>query len=62
MKAWGYGAGYQHAHLAEDALTDMDCLPDALAGKRYYQPTLRGMEQKIHERLEQIRKKRERKD
>lgn len=60
MKDWGYGAGYQHAHLAEDALTDMDCLPTSLSGKRYYEPTLRGMEQKIHERLEQIRQKRKR--
>jgi putative ATPase len=60
MKEWGYGAGYQHAHRAEDALTDMDCLPAALSGKRYYEPTLRGMEQKIHERLEQIRQKRKR--
>jgi putative ATPase len=60
MKEWGYGAGYQHAHLAEDALTDMDCLPPALSGRRYYEPTLRGMEQKIHERLEEIRRKRKR--
>jgi len=60
MKEWGYGAGYQHAHLAEEALTDMECLPPALSGKRYYEPTLRGLEQKIHERLEQIRQKRKR--
>jgi putative ATPase len=60
MKEWGYGAGYRHAHLEENALTDMECLPPSLRGKRYYQPTLRGMEQKIHERLEQIRQKRER--
>jgi putative ATPase len=60
MKDWGYGAGYRHAHLEEDALTDMECLPPSLRGKRYYEPTLRGMEQKIHERLEQIRQKRER--
>jgi putative ATPase len=58
MKEWGYGSGYQHAHLFEDALPEMDCLPAALVGKQYYEPTLRGMEQKIHERLEQIRLKR----
>jgi putative ATPase len=62
MKDWGYGAGYQHAHLFEDALPDMDCLPASLAGKHYYEPTLRGMEQKIHERLEQIRQKRKHAD
>ena len=32
MKAWGYGAGYQHAHKFEDAVPDMECLPPSLAG------------------------------
>src|SRR6202044_2429219 len=39
MKSWGYGAGYQHAHQFEDALTDMECLPESLAGTRFYEPT-----------------------
>jgi putative ATPase len=55
MKAWGYGAGYQHAHQFEDALVDMECLPPALAGRRYYLPTERGLEKRIAERLEEIR-------
>ena len=55
MKSWGYGAGYQHAHKFEDALTDMECLPESLAGTRFYEPTNRGAEQKIAERLEAIR-------
>jgi len=55
MKSWGYGAGYQHAHQFEDALTDMECLPESLAGTRFYEPTNRGAEQKIAERLEAIR-------
>ena len=55
MKAWGYGAGYQHAHQFEDALVDMECLPPALAGRRYYLPTERGWEKRIAERLEEIR-------
>jgi putative ATPase len=57
MKEWGYGAGYQHAHLAEDAITDMECLPPSLKGKRYYEPTQRGVEQKIAERLEKLRER-----
>jgi putative ATPase len=57
MKEWGYGAGYQHAHLAEDAITDMECLPPSLRGKRYYEPTHRGVEQKIAERLEKLRER-----
>ena len=55
MKSWGYGAGYQHAHQFEDALTDMECLPESLAGTRFYEPTNRGVEQKIAQRLEAIR-------
>ncbi|MEK7751988.1 MAG: replication-associated recombination protein A [Acidobacteriota bacterium] len=59
MKEWGYGAGYQHAHQFEDAMTDMQCLPPSLAGRRYYEPTNRGIEQRITERLAEIRKRRE---
>jgi putative ATPase len=55
MKQWGYGAGYQHAHKLEDALPDMECLPESLAGTRFYEPTNRGLEQRISERLEEIR-------
>ena len=55
MKQWGYGAGYQHAHKLEDALPDMECLPESLVGTRFYEPTKRGMEQRIAERLEEIR-------
>jgi putative ATPase len=55
MKKWGYGAGYQHAHKMDDALTDMECLPESLIGTRFYQPTRRGSEQRIAERLEEIR-------
>jgi putative ATPase len=56
MKAWGYGEGYQHAHQFEDAMVDMECLPPSLAGRQYYFPTDRGVERRIAERLEQIRR------
>jgi putative ATPase len=61
MKAFGYGEGYQHAHKFEDALTDMECLPPSLAGRRYYHPTNRGLEKRIAERLEEIREGRKKK-
>jgi putative ATPase len=57
MKAWGYGEGYQHAHQFEDAVTDMECLPDSLRGRRYYFPTGRGVEKRLAERLEELRQK-----
>src|SRR5262249_46484798 len=58
MKAWGYGEGYQHAHELEAAMTDMGCLPPSIAGRRYYFPTDRGVEKRIAERLEEIRRAR----
>jgi putative ATPase len=59
MKEWGYGQGYQHAHQFEDAIVDMECLPPSLAGRRYYLPTDRGLEKRIGERLEEIRRLRQ---
>ncbi len=59
MKQWGYGKGYEHAHQFEDAMTGMECLPERLAGRRFYEPSGRGMEQRIAERLAEIRKRRE---
>jgi len=58
MKAWGYGEGYQHAHEFADAVNEMQCLPDSLAGRRWYYPTDRGIEKRIKDRLEELRVKR----
>lgn len=54
MKQWGYGEGYQHAHQFEDAVTNMECLPESLKGRRYYHPTERGVEKRISERLREL--------
>jgi putative ATPase len=59
MKQWGYGAGYQHAHQFADAINTMECLPESLRGKRFYEPTDRGVEQRIAQRLAELRKKKE---
>jgi putative ATPase len=56
MKNVGYGKGYQYAHEYEDKVTDMQCLPDNLAGRTYYQPTDQGFEQRLRQRLDEIRK------
>jgi putative ATPase len=58
MKDWGYGEGYQHAHHFEDAVTDMECLPRMLAGKRFYFPSDRGLEKRVAERLQELRRAR----
>jgi len=52
----GYGKGYQYAHDAEEKVTDMTCLPESLAGRTYYSPTDQGFENRIRQRLEEIRR------
>jgi putative ATPase len=63
MKQLDYAKGYKYAHAEEDAVADMDCLPPALHGRKYYQPRERGFEKEIKRRLdgwdEIKRKKRE---
>jgi putative ATPase len=58
MKHLGYGKGYQYAHELEAKVADMQCLPDNLKDRRYYHPTNQGVEKRIGERLEEIRKSR----
>ena len=55
MKELGYGAGYVYSHDFEGALVYQQNLPDAIKDRRYYQPTDRGREKQIGERLKQIR-------
>ena len=58
MKGLGYGRGYQYAHDLENKVADMQCLPDNLRGRVYYQPTNEGIEKRIRERLEEIKRQR----
>ncbi len=55
MRHEGYGRGYQYAHDEPDKVADMDCLPPSLSGRRYYQPTDEGLEQRLRARMEEIR-------
>lgn len=54
MKELHYGEGYQYAHDTEEKLTDMQCLPDSLQGRKYYRPTGEGSELRARERLRQV--------
>jgi putative ATPase len=56
MKELGYSKGYQYAHNEEDRVADMDCLPDSLKGRSYYQPTQEGREKQLAARMEEIRR------
>jgi putative ATPase len=52
MKDLQYGSGYRYAHDEPGAVAAMDCLPESLAGRKYYRPTERGFEKEIKRRLE----------
>ena len=56
MKNLGYGKDYQYAHNYEEKVTDMQCLPDNLVGRSWYKPTDQGFEQRLRQRLDEIRK------
>ncbi|HEX3820128.1 MAG TPA: replication-associated recombination protein A [Candidatus Sulfotelmatobacter sp.] len=58
MKGLGYSRGYQYAHDIESKVADMQCLPDNLRDRVYYHPTSEGIEKRIRERLDQIRRQR----
>ena len=60
MKELGYGEGYKYAHDFEEKVTDMECLPENLKGKRWYFPTEEGVEKRIRERLAALKVKKER--
>ena len=63
MKQLEYGKGYQYAHDREDGIAgDMECLPPAHRGRRFYEPVERGLEARIKQRLEEIRQLREPKE
>jgi putative ATPase len=52
MKQLQYGEGYRYAHDEDEAIADMECLPENLRGRRFYQPTERGFEKEIKRRLD----------
>src|SRR5580765_1315499 len=56
MKNIGYGKGYQYAHDSEEKVTDMQCLPENLAGRSWYHPTDQGFEARLRQRMVEIRK------
>lgn len=47
MKDLGYSKGYKYAHDYEEGIADMQCLPEKLAGKKYFRPGARGFEGKL---------------
>src|SRR5262252_7407415 len=60
MKGLDYGKGYEYAHDIEGKVADLQCLPDNLRDRVYYQPTNEGVEKRIRERLDEIKRQRSR--
>src|SRR6266581_4183159 len=60
MKGLGYGAGYLYPHDYEDAVVEQDYLPERLRARLYYEPSDRGREHEIGERLRAWRARRAR--
>jgi putative ATPase len=60
MKDLGYGRGYRYAHDESEGVAQMSCLPEHLEGRRFYEPTERGLEARIKEALEAARRLRSR--
>lgn len=56
MKDLEYGKDYRYAHSEEGGYAPGECyLPEELGAKTYYQPTDRGLEKKISEKLAYLR-------
>jgi len=56
MQNIGYGQGYKYAHEVENKVADMQCLPDNSRARQYYFPTNEGIERRIRQRLEEIKR------
>jgi putative ATPase len=52
MKTVGYGKGYAYDHNADEGFSGQDYWPEEMEPQDFYQPTDRGFEARVRERLE----------
>ena len=57
-KALGRGQGYRYAHDEPGGISDQPLLPPEVQGERFYEPTDRGLEAELAERLDAARRRR----
>ncbi|MBQ6969777.1 MAG: replication-associated recombination protein A, partial [Synergistaceae bacterium] len=55
MRELDYGKGYQYAHDFDEKVTAMECLPENLRGREYYQPSEQGSELRYKKRLDALK-------
>ena len=61
MKSLGYGKAYQYDHDLEGGIAlDQSGFPDTMGERLYYQPSGRGMEGRLKEKLDALREARQR--
>jgi len=53
----GRGVGYQYPHELPSGVSEQSLMPEGMEDQRYYEPTDRGFEQALRERLAAIRQK-----
>ncbi len=56
--ALGHGQGYRYPHDYPGGWVAQEYVPEGAMTRRYYEPTDRGREQRIRERMEQLRRER----
>jgi putative ATPase len=52
MKQIGYGAGYAYDHDEDEAFSGANYFPDEMQRQAFYQPSDRGAEAAVRERME----------
>ncbi|MEO8455731.1 MAG: replication-associated recombination protein A [Sphingomicrobium sp.] len=52
MKTVGYGKGYAYDHNADEAFSGQDYWPEGMEAQTFYDPTDRGFEARVRERIE----------
>jgi putative ATPase len=58
MKQLGYGRGYRYAHEEQDAYAaGENYLPEGMPPIEWYRPTERGLEARLRERMEELRRR-----
>jgi putative ATPase len=63
MKKLGYGKGYRYAHDEDDAYAAGErYLPEGMPPISFYEPTPRGLEGKIAEKLAELRERDKKRD
>jgi len=59
MKDIGYGKDYAYDHNSEDAFSGSDYWPEEMEAQSFYEPSDRGFEAKVRERLDYWKERRE---